>query len=79
MRQLMTMPQAKRAVQMHRDGHSQPMIAAALGLSRSAVRTGLRYMGVHPRTQAEGYRSWLLLRGGRGTKAKASINLSAEE
>lgn len=67
---VMTMPQAKVAVQMHRDGYSQPQIAAALNLSRSAVRTGLKHMGVHPRTQAEGYRSWLLLRGGRGTKAK---------
>ena len=69
MRQLMTMPQAKRAVQMHRDGFSQPQIAAALNLSRSAVRTGLKHMGIQPRTQAEGYRAWLRLRGGRGTKA----------
>lgn len=64
-----TMPQAKQAVQMYQQGHSQPQIAAALGLSRSSVRTTLRLMDVQVRTQTEGYRAWLALRGGVGNKA----------
>jgi hypothetical protein len=63
------MPEAKRAVQMHEQGYSQPQIAQALGRSRKAIRTGLRHMGVTPRTSADGYRSWLRLRGGVGNRA----------
>jgi hypothetical protein len=63
-----TMPQAKQAVLMYQQGHSQPQIAVALGLCRSSVRTALRLMDVQPRSQTEGYRSWLALRGGVGNK-----------
>ena len=63
---VLTMPEATRAAQMHQAGHSELQIAAALGRSRKAVRTGLRQIGVQPRTKGEGYRAWLALRGGKG-------------
>lgn len=75
---VMTMPEAARAVQMYREGYSQPQIATALGRSRKAVRTALRQLGVQTRTSADGYRIWLRKRGGVGTKHPAQrLNLSA--
>lgn len=73
---VMTMPEASKALQMHEAGHSQPQIAAALGRSRSAVRTALRQLGVAPRTPTEGYRAWLQLRGGVGNKRAAPASLT---
>jgi biotin operon repressor len=60
--------EAHKAVQMHEQGYSQPQIAQAIGRSRKAIRTGLRQMGVAPRSPAEGYRLWLKLRGGVGNR-----------
>lgn len=63
---VMTMPEAKKAAQMHAEGYSQPQIAKALGRSRSAVRTAFRQLDIQTRNPAEGYRAWLRLRGGKG-------------
>jgi hypothetical protein len=68
---VLLMPEATKAVQMYAAGHSTPQIAAALGRSRKAIRTGLRQMGVAPRSAADGYRAWLRLRGGVGNKITA--------
>jgi DNA-binding NarL/FixJ family response regulator len=54
---VMTMPEAKKAVQMYAEGYSQPQIAAHLNRSRKAVRTALRQLGVKPRTLAEAWRN----------------------
>jgi hypothetical protein len=69
---VLLMPEATKAVQMYAAGHSTPQIAQALGRSRKAIRTGLRQMGVAPRSPANGYRAWLRLRGGVGNKINAA-------
>lgn len=69
---VMTMPEALKARQMHEQGLSQVQIAAALGRSRKAVRTMFRQLDIQPRSSAEGYRTWLQSRGGKGTKAKGA-------
>ncbi len=72
----MTMPEATRAAQMHREGYSQKQIAQALDRSRKAIRSALRQLGVQQRSRGEGYRTWLALRGGRGNRCTA-ISLCA--
>jgi len=61
---VMTMPEAKRAVEMHAEGFSQPQIAAALNRSRKAVRTAFRQLGVQQRSRAEGLRERIKQAGG---------------
>lgn len=55
---VLTMPEATRAAAMYAQGHSEPEIARTLGRSRKSIRTGLRQIGIKPRTSAEGLRIW---------------------
>jgi IS30 family transposase len=67
-------PEGKRLAELYAQGYSVPQIAETLGRSRKAIRTGMRHLGMQPRTSAEGLRVWLRLRGKKKQPALNKTN-----
>lgn len=50
---VMTMPEARKAIDLYQQGLSQPAVAQAIKRSRKAVRTAFRQLGVQMRDASQ--------------------------